>query len=465
MESFLLSEDYFKHLNTYSHSKNTKNNELTFFPSGAQSYEKRWELLEGAKKSIHIVSFSLMNDKTTAKLRDVLIDKLKQGVEVKMMFDDGVNLTTFSGGKIREVIKHGGEVVRFNHFFQGWMPDISKGHPLKHFARTGKLKLKKHFHEKYMVVDGREAILGGINWGDKYAFGGIDPKAWRDSDAYVSGPVVKEIQCQFIRDYTRYQAWDRAAKQNRFSDYNTIMRQNDYLTNDFIESHFSKYFPSLEAKGNQTLRYIAHKPYDDNVLNLTNAFLYTIKNAKDYIYWGCHGIRPPYIMGEYLADAVARGVEVRLITNSKYSSKSLMLNGLMGWMYVECTKHFKWLLERGVRIFEWQNPGAFHSKNMVVDDVFATVGSYNIARGSTYHHTESNIFIHGGEMPVKFKERFFIDFQSCKEIKLDDVISSLPYENAFARPVHERDFLIHPDLLTPAVKEKLSFGYYKRILT
>lgn len=460
---FFLSPEFLSRLDTYSNFKPHVGNYVEFFPSGAQSYKKRWEIMADAKKSLHIVSFSLMNDDTGKKLRDLLIEKLKQGVEVKMIFDGPVNNTTFSGKIIKAIEQHGGQIKQFNRLSQGWIPDMKEGHPFHQIVRNAKLKLKKHFHEKYMVVDSQYTIIGGINWGHKYAYGGIEPKAWRDSDVFISGPVVRELQCQFLRDFTRYGIWEDAVKKDRHANYNSVMRSCDYLTSDYIIQHFPTYFPELEKKGNNTVRYISHKPYDDNILNLTNSFLYAIKNAKNYLYWGCHGIRPPYILGEYLADAASRGVDVRLITNSKLSAKTLMVNGLMGWMYWECTKHYKWLLERGVKIYEWQKPGAFHSKNIIIDDTFAAVGSFNIARGSCYHHTESDVIFHGGDMPLQIKKQFPIDFQSCKEIKLNNI--KFPKENAFDRPLSERDFLIHKDLLTPSVNEKLQKGFYKRILT
>lgn len=461
--AYLLSEEFYAQLDLYSNSKIQTDNKVCFYPSGVESYVKRWELITQAQKSIHIVSFSLMKDDTGSKLRDLLIQKLKQGIEVKMIFDDAVNKSTFSSGLLRDIVKNGGELVQFNHFFEGWLPDFSKGKPFKQIARTAKLKLKKHFHEKYMVVDSQHVIIGGINWGHKYAFGGVEPKAWRDSDVYLHGPVVNDIQYQFLKDFIRYSTWDNAVKANRYADYNSIMRNCDYLTKDYLKQKYSHYFPVINPAGETNVRYVAHKPYDDSILNLTNGYLFSISKAKEYLYWGCHGIRPPYILGEYLANAAARGVDVRLITNSKNSAKTLMMRGLMGWMYVECTKHYKWLLERGVRIYEWQKPGAFHSKNMVIDGKFASVGSFNIARGSCYHHSESNVIFHGGDMPTIIKNQFDIDFQSCKEITLKDI--TLPKENAFDRPVHERDMLISNDLLTSAVKEKLTKGYYKRILT
>lgn len=461
----LTSPEFLRKLDDVSQSRIREGNHIEFFARGIDSYKKRWELLENAKKSIHLVSFSLMNDDTSKRLRDLLIKKLGEGVEVKMIFSDTSLRTSMSGYIMAEVVKKGGKLYRYNDLLQGWVPNLRKGNPFKQLILNAKLKIKKHFHEKYFVVDGTYAILGGMNWGTKYANGGDDkyPKSWRDSDLFLQGKVVGDIQAQFLKDFLRYEHWQQTIAKNMFADYDTVMRECDFRTVDSVREEMPQYFPDPENLGTAALRYVAHKPYDDNRLNMTNAMLLSMKQAKDYINWGCHAIRPPLIVGEYLADAAARGVKVSLITNSQKSARGLMAHGFLGFMYYECTKHYKWLLERGVRIFEWQKEGAFHSKNLVIDDCLAAVGSYNVAPGSTYGHTESQVFIHGGDIPLKIKEQFQVDFSACKEVLLDDVKNSLPRANAFDGPLTERDLLIEPELLTPTVKEKLDRGDYKKI--
>ncbi len=432
-----------------THSRVREGNKVVHLPSGITSYAKRWELLEKAQHSIHIVAFSLMRDKTSFRLRDLLLKKLSEGVKVRLIFDDGVMLSTFSGGIVKTLEKAGAGTVRYHKFFRGWFPKWREGHPFRQIARTAKFKLKRHFHEKYLIVDGREAILGGLNWGDKYALGGIKPKAWRDSDAYISGPVVADIQKQFVKDFFRYKAMNEETDDGP---------QREAA---FMREEGSEYFPYLPKTGDEEIRYVAHKPYDDNELTMTDAFLQLIREAKRYIYWGCHGIRPPRILAEALAEAAARGVEIRLITNSKRASKTLMLGGLLGWMYWESSNHFRWLIERGIRVFEWQKPGAFHAKNIVIDGVFASVGSYNIARGSALHHSESNIFVYGGDFPANVRDQFELDLRDCKEVTLETAKKVRKRFDPFRRILHERNLLLKDYLLTPAVRADLHAGKFK----
>lgn len=449
-------------LDHLTHSKTRSNNHIELLPSGVQSYKKRWALLAKAKHSIHIATFSMMNDETTHRLRDVLIEKLNQGVEVRIFLDEIVNRTTFANKTIRALETHGAIVHQYNPLLEEWQPIKGRSNPIAHVIRIAKLKLKRHYHEKYMIIDGTECILGGINWGDKYAYGGERPKAWRDSDVYLKGAVVNDIQTQFLSDFHRYQLWkDRTPDQA--SLYHEFVSSTRWVDKDFIAKQYCEYLPTPEKAGSTPIRYVAHKPYDNDELTLSNAFISLIKGAEKSIYWGCHGIRPPRILGHHLAEAAQRGVKVHLITNSQHAARTLMVNGLLGWMYWECTKHYRWLLERGIEIYEWQKPGAFHSKNFLVDDQVASVGSFNIARGSTYHHSESNIFVDDTNFAVQMKQQFEIDLQDCKQVKLGEI--KLPKEDAFQRPLHERDLMIHEDFIPDDMKQELAKGTYKRILT
>lgn len=444
-----------------------------FLPSGVSSYEVRWKLIEKARHHIHIVAFSLMKDETGYRLRDALLEKLRQGVAVRMIFDDGVMYSTLTGGILKELQAAGAQAIRYHKVFRDVLPDPARGHPFRQLWKTAKLKLKRRFHEKYMIVDGTEAVLGGINWGNKYAYGGREPKAWRDTDMYVAGSIVADIQRQFIHDFFLYDAMDREYHERTTPGFSAQKFYADALRREqaFIDNPATKhlYFPpplppSAAPAGSDapvTARYVPHKPYDENRLRLTDAYLQMFRQARQHIYWGCHGIRPPRIIGEALAEAVRRGVQVHLITNTRTASRTLMLYGLLGWMYWESSNHFRWLIEHGIHVHEWQKPGAFHSKNLLIDDVVAAVGSYNIARGSTFHHTESTIIVYGGEFPLRVRRQFETDLKDCREVTLAQAKIVPPKYDPFLRPIEERNGLITPALLTDAVRRDWAQMYGK----
>ena len=454
----VLSKEFQAQMDRVTGTTVREGNSVTFLPSGVQSYEKRWELLARAQHSIHIVAFSMMRDDTSRRLEELLCEKLRQGVAVRMMFDDAVMYSTMSGGLLNAVVKAGGEAIRYHKLFRGILPDLRRGHPFHQLAQILKLKQKRRFHEKYLVVDGREAILGGINWGNKYAFGGIKPKAWRDTDVYVTGPVVADIQNAFVQYVFFYRAMDQEVEQRKDKGFSreAVYQQAEEAELRFRRENATGLFPPLPRSGSERIRYIAHKPYDRQRLPLTDACLMLLRSARRYIYWGCHGIRPPRVIAESLVDAVRRGVKVLLITNSRRSAHTLMFFGLLGWMHWESRNHYHYLVENGVRIFEWQKPGAFHSKNLVIDDAVASIGSYNIARGSAFHHTESNIIVYGGDFPAHVRQQFEIDFKDCRELSIEEAKAPWAWADPYRRPLEDRNFLIAPSLLPDEVRRDLN---------
>jgi len=438
-------------------------NSVTFLPSGSQSYAKRWELIEGARHSLDLATFSIINDGTSQRLRDLLTKKVKEGVAVRMIVDDLAVYSAMSAGILTEMTKAGVAVIRYHKVFRDWLPDLRKGSPLSQLVDGFRYKIKRRFHEKFTLIDGREVILGGINWGDKYAFGGIRPDAWRDTDIYLSGPAVADVQRQFIRSFYLYDAMEKEyeARQqpgfDRVAHYEIARVQAETV----IEAKPLAYFPVLSPTGSERVRYVPHKPYDEERLRMTEACLLMFQKAQKYIYWGCHAIRPPRIIAESLARAVQRGVEVRLITNSKESSRGLLLHGFFGFLYRECANHFHWLIEHGIRVFEWQKPGAFHSKNLVIDDVVAAIGSYNVANGSTFHHTESSLIVYGGDMPAAVRQQFEIDFRDCREVQLSETKVPPRRHDPFLRLLDRRNLLIDRSLLTDAIRQDLDAGRIK----
>jgi phosphatidylserine/phosphatidylglycerophosphate/cardiolipin synthase-like enzyme len=130
-------------------------------------------------------------------------------------------------------------------------------------------------------------------------------------------------------------------------------------------------------------------------------------------------------------------------------------------LYRECANHFHWLIEHGVRVFEWQKPGAFHSKNLVIDDVVAAIGSYNVANGSTFHHTESTLIVYGGDMPASVRQQFEIDFKDCREVQLSETKVPSRKHDPFLRVLDHRNLLIDRSLLTDGVRQDLDAGRVK----
>jgi phosphatidylserine/phosphatidylglycerophosphate/cardiolipin synthase-like enzyme len=459
----ILSSDFEAEMDRLTGTFVQEGNYVELLPSGVSSYVRRWELLEKAQRSIHIVAFSMMRDGTSRKLTEIICRKARAGVACRLIFDDGVLYSTFAGSLLRAMVSAGAEVIRYNFVFRNVLPQLEGPSPVGRFVRICKGKLRRRFHEKYMIVDGTEAILGGINWGDKYAYGGKRPKAWRDSDVYMSGPVVGAVQRQFVRDLFVYRAMQQESLHGRASSTEraAALRRAIGEESRFIAAGRAELFPLSTSTGGERIRYVPHKPYDEGRLRLTHAHLLLLREAKQYVRWGCHGIRPPTVLAEALVNAARRGVDVRLITNSKKAARTLMLRGLLGWMYRESSRHYRYLIENGVRVYEWQRPGAFHSKNLVIDDVVASIGSFNVASGSMFHHTESNVIVFGGEFPRRVREQFETDFKDCSEVSLEAAPRPKASADPYLRLLHPRNLLIDDALLPASVRCALNDGLVK----
>ncbi|MGZ5291768.1 MAG: phospholipase D-like domain-containing protein [Actinomycetota bacterium] len=437
-------------------------NAVTFMPRGEQSYERRWQLIENARRTVHLVTFSVINDDTSSRLANVVADKVRDGVEVIVTCDDAALYTTRARGVIRRMRSAGTEVICYESPLRHLGVDLRRRHKLRQLLNRARRQFKRRFHEKYLVVDGTDAVLGGMNWGTKYAMGGEDPAGWRDTDCYVTGPVVADIQRRFLGSVlfarAREEEWRRRWERG-FDPRDLLARAAEEA--ERIEEIRPECFPTLPPTGNTRLRYVGHKPYDEEHLPLTNAAIHAIRSARRTIWWGCHGVRPPRILAEPLAEAAARGVEVRLISNSKASSRSLMGRGLLGWMYWECGNHFRWLIEHGIHVHLWLRPGAFHSKNLLIDDEVCAIGSYNVANGSAFHHTESAIFASGGDLPAEVRRQFEIDFRDCHEVSLEETRRPWAWADPFRRGLHERNLLVDRSLWTPDLADDLDAGRFR----
>ncbi len=443
-----------------THTSLSEGNSITLMPRGDRSFAKRWQLIEEAEHTIHLVTFSLIKDDTSRRLASVVADKVRQGVEVKMVCDDAALSTTRSRPIVEDLRKAGAEVITYEPVFRNLNIDRRHGRPIRQLLNRARRGFKRRFHEKFLVVDGTEAVLGGMNWGTKYAIGGADPAGWRDTDCALSGPIVADVQRRFLGSIAFYRAMEEDRQRGGRSDVDLRTPVERAADAARIVEERPDCFPPLAATGDARLRYVGHKPYDEEALPLTNAFVQAIGAARHTILWGCHGVRPPRILAESLAEAAARGVEVHLITNSRASSRSLMGRGLLGWMYWECSNHFRWLVERGIHVHLWQPQGAFHSKNLLIDDELCAIGSYNVANGSAFHHTESAILAYGGDLPDEVRLQFEIDFRDCRELTLEETRRPRSWADPARRALHERNLLVDRSLWPPALAADLDAGRY-----
>lgn len=397
----LLEPAFQQTLNHMTNSVLSVSDDTQVLVNGTASYPVRWRMLEEARKSIHFSTMYIFADETTKRLADTLIRKKREGVDVKMIV-----FGTYALGNLpfyKKMRRNGIEVEEY-----GPIPEVLFPTPYRFW--------KKHLHDKYLVVDGQEAISGGMNWSARYEHGGTDSKiAWRDTDIYVRGPQAAIMEAEFAKRWNREvdnEAF-RAADNMLAKAYEHLMYPPDQRYEDFIE-------PDARApyghRVHHLTRFLYQQPFEYGVAHMTPFFTETMNRAQSHIYWQSISIRPAPLQRKALMDAARRGVDVRVMTNSKRNMRMIPIGG--GPVYYLTHKEYRPLLEAGIRIFEYSGTAPMHSKGFLVDDVVAAVGSYNATFTAEKYYTESAIATYDTDAVQAVKNMFDTDFAQCSEVTL-----------------------------------------------
>ena len=323
----------------------TADNRVRLLVRGTQVYPEFERAIADATHHIHLVFYIWKRDEIGTRLRDLLIEKARAGVEVRLLYDAwGAHSLSFAGfmNPIREA---GGKVVPF-------MPLRLERH----------LRVNFRNHRKIIICDGAVGFTGGLNIGDEY-------NEWYDMAAKVEGPVVNQLQEVFAED------WYFACGEN--------IAEPEYFRGEPVVD-------DEEGHEDVIARVIASGP--DSIQRITHTmFFLAITMAQERIW-----ITTPYFIPDAaiitaLRTAVIRGVDVRLLLPGQ---SDVWIAQAAGRGY------FAELLEAGVRIWEYQ-PNVLHAKVLVVDHYGAVVGSSNMDTRSFRLQFEVNLAI---ESPIVNQE-------------------------------------------------------------
>ncbi len=401
----ILDPAFQQQLDVDSNSVLAVSDDIRLLVNGKESYPVRWRMLENAKKSIHFTTMYIFADTTTKRLGDLLIEKKNAGVDVKIIV-----YGVYALGNIpfyRRMHKHGIEVQKYSS-----VPEVLFRNPKRFWTR--------HLHDKYLVVDGEEAILGGMNWSARYEHGGTDAKvAWRDTDIYVRGPQAEIVEKEFMKRWDRKD--DRDAFERVSAELDAIFKARIFPSASRYEDFLS---PDPEVpfgyRVNHLTRFLYQQPFEQGrTAYMTNFYKETIDKAQRCVWWQSISVRPAPVQKKALLDAAARGVDVRLMTNSKRNMRMLPFGGLP--LYYVTRSEYKDLLKGGVRIFEYSGDAPMHSKGFLVDDVVAAVGSYNATFTAERYYTESAVAVYDTDAIRAVRAMFEQDLARCSEVTLDSL--------------------------------------------
>lgn len=354
-----------------------KNNEVSYFPMGEDAFKAIFQDLKEAKTFILIDFFIVAEGAIWDKIHQILLEKLKQGVEIKFMYDDFGAMLRTDKNFAKRLREEGFEVRIFN--------------PIHRY--TDKLYMNYRSHQKIVVIDGNIGYTGGFNLADEYAniverFG-----RWKDNGIRLCGDAVWGLTVIFL------QMWE--------------------VCGEKIEIDFDLYRPTIKLEPSKVFcQVISDGPANNPNNPIESIYRQMIQYAKKYLY-----IMTPYLIIEHdmqdvLVAAVKSGIDVRIITPYIPDKKSVKL--LTEYNY-------GFLLKNGVRIFEYL-PGFIHAKT-IISDTCGIVGTINMDYRSFYLHYENGVWISDSEVIEEIKKDFQDTFDESREVT---------YEEWCNRPIHQK---------------------------
>ena len=328
--------------------------------SGRDKFADMFETIRQAKSSIHLEYFNFRNDSIANLLFDILREKRKEGVEVRALFDGFGNDSNNQPLKKEHLQKLHADSINIYEFDPIRFPWVNHIWPRD--------------HRKIVVIDGEVAYTGGMNVADYYIVGTEQVGEWRDMHCRIEGPAVNELQQIFLR------MWKRVTKET--------------ITD-------AKYFQGKPA-GNKMVGIANREPHTSNEI-MRRFYVHALDAAQDSIKLVNPYFAPTSSVIKALKRCAERGVKMDILMSSKYDIP------LMPDVVIY---NMKKLAKRGARIWRYR-PGFHHSKIMMVDGKFCTVGSTNLDARSLRYDYEINAIIIDPETTHQLEERFMQDTQKC----------------------------------------------------
>ena len=358
-------------------------NSFELITSGLRKRELLLEDIRQAKHSIHIEYFRFGNDKAGREVRDLLYQKVAEGVQVRFLNNNMIG-RNIPRRYFRDMVSHGMEVIPYTHIRHGW--------------RSWLMRLNCQNHRKIVVIDGRIAFTGGMNLNDNYFY------IWRDTHLRITGPVVARLQASFM------DSWMGTG--GRFNEPLAA-----YFTLPEPPSPAPSAAPLFHGKTLQAVADAPEYPWPTTQLG----YEWVLQNARSYVYIQTPYFLPPSPVMDALKSAALRGVDVRLMVPKKVDT--IFIGPANRSCYEEC-------LAAGIRIYELG--GEFtHSKTMVSDDGLSLVGATNLDYRSFHLDTEFNCFIYDEEAARYGKEIFLTHAAEATERHLDEWRASRKWHQKF----------------------------------
>jgi cardiolipin synthase len=351
-----------------------KGNKVTLLADGKDTYAAMFKVIQNAKDHINLESYIIEDDETGRKFADLLLQKQADGVQVNLIYDSVGSMNT-PATFFQRLRDSGIQVVEFNAL-----------NPLK---TGGKWGLTHRDHRKILIVDGKVAIMGGINISKVYSSIPLRRKQnekapihWRDTDIQIDGPAVAEFQKLFLETWLK-QRGPKLSERN--------------------------YFPDLKESGKALVRVVGSTPGETNRIPFI-VYVSALSFAEHSIHMTNSYFIPDVQIIKALMDAAGRGVDVKILLPGTTDSQLAL--------YAQ-RSYYSGLLKSGVKLYE-HSTSLLHAKTAVVDEVWSTVGSTNMDNMSLLTNDEVNAVILNQEFAIEMENMFVRDLANSRQIQWDE---------------------------------------------
>lgn len=345
-----------------------ENTQTEYFAIGEAKFEAMKRELKKAERYIFVEYFIVKQGVMWDSIQEILVDKVKEGVDVRLIYDDfgSTDLPRDFASRMNGL---GIKTYIFN--------------PLKPLLA---ILMNNRDHRKICVIDGKVGFVGGINLADEYInvverFG-----HWKDTAVMIKGEAVWSLTVMFLTFYNYLSKENEDILQFKNTDF------PEYITDGFVQPYSDS--PTDEEQVGETVHM--------NIINLSKRYVYIM---TPYLIIG-------YEMQKALITAAKNGIDVRLMVPHIPDK----------WYVHAITKsNYEQLIKGGVRIFEYE-PGFMHAKTLVADDEVAIIGTTNMDFRSYYMHFECGILFIESKVISDLKDDFLQTQKQCIEITMEDCL-------------------------------------------
>lgn len=372
----------------YGDSMLTTSTSADFFTQGKDFFEDLCEHLEKAKESIYMEYFIFHQDKIGTRVMDILTKKAKEGLDVKLIYDDLGSISTRT--RFFKRLNHAGGESRPFFLLRIGLP----------------LTLNYRNHRKLTVIDNETAYIGGVNIGDEY--GNMSKRRklnWRDTVCKLHGNSALALKMNFLVDWYSLDVGRHRAKTIEEVASHFPEKLVESITNAMSTNNHERLFTSFFETSVIPTQIVNAGPTEENHNKIEDAFITMISSAKKYICIQTPYFTPTEQFFNALKIAAHKGVHVDIMIPSQWDKI---------YMKGASYQYAREMIDEGVHFYLYK--GFIHAKMIAVDGSVCSVGTTNIDNRSFSLHYEQNAFFYDRETALRCETIFLEDCVNSKKV-------------------------------------------------